>query len=192
MLDAEARLQPAEGDAAVRPLAAALTVAGLATGGGEALAPLSEAAAVPSSRAGACILARVDDGRSVTAMSAFSQAEIEYLTGGRRLARIATVGGDGTPHVVPVGWSYDADLDAIEVGGHELASTKKFRDVRRTGRAAVVIDDLASTDPWRPRGVEVRGRAEAVEQPAPLIRVYPERIVSWGLDDARRARDVSR
>jgi pyridoxamine 5'-phosphate oxidase family protein len=44
-----------------------------------------------------------------------------------------------------------------------------------------VIDDLASTDPWRARGVEARGRAEAVAEPQPLIRIHPERIVSWGL-----------
>jgi pyridoxamine 5'-phosphate oxidase family protein len=115
-------------------------------------------------------------------MSAFTDDELGYLLGGRKLARVATVGADGTPHVVPVGWSFNAKLDAIEIGGHEFAQTKKFRDVRRHGRAAVVIDDLASTNPWRPRGVEVRGRAEVVEEPRALIRVHPERIVSWGLD----------
>jgi pyridoxamine 5'-phosphate oxidase family protein len=36
-------------------------------------------------------------------MSAFTSAELEYMTGERRLARLATVGTDGTPHVVPVG-----------------------------------------------------------------------------------------
>jgi pyridoxamine 5'-phosphate oxidase family protein len=113
--------------------------------------------------------------------SAFSEDELSYLHGGRRLARLATVGADGTPHVVPVGWSYNAQLDAIEIGGRDFASTKKFRDVKRSGRAAVVIDDLASTDPWRPRGIEVRGRADAIEDPRPLIRIHPERIVSWGL-----------
>jgi pyridoxamine 5'-phosphate oxidase family protein len=71
--------------------------------------------------------------------------------------------------------------ETIDVGGHELELTKKFRDVARTGRAAIVIDDLASEDPWRPRGIEVRGRAEAIALPTPLIRVFPERIVSWGL-----------
>jgi pyridoxamine 5'-phosphate oxidase family protein len=114
-------------------------------------------------------------------MSAFSDDELTYLLGERRLARLATVGADGTPHVVPVGWSFNAELDAIEISGHEFARTKKFRDVRHNGRAAIVIDDLASTDPWRPRGVEVRGRAEAIESPRPLIRIYPERIVSWGI-----------
>ena len=117
-------------------------------------------------------------------MSAFTKSELEYLRGGepRRLARIATVGKDGTPHVVPVGFRYEPAHDSIDVGGHRLERTKKYRDVERSGRASIVIDDLASTDPWRPRGVEVRGRAEAVSSPRPLIRIHPERIVSWGVD----------
>lgn len=114
-------------------------------------------------------------------MSAFTEAELAYLLSQRRLARVATVGADGTPHVVPVGWSYNEELDAIEIGGRDFAETKKYRDVRRNGRAAVVIDDLASTDPWRPRGVEVRGRADAVEEPQPLIRIHPDRVRSWGV-----------
>ena len=126
-------------------------------------------------------------------MTAFSPAELEYMQGERRLARVATVGVDGTPHVTPVGFSYDAANDAITVGGHSLAATKKYRDVERSGRAAVVVDDLASIDPWRPRGVEIRGRAVAVASPNPVIRILPERIVSWGLDTTgRSARTVTR
>jgi pyridoxamine 5'-phosphate oxidase family protein len=78
-------------------------------------------------------------------MSAFDEREITYL-GGRRLGRIATVGKDGTPHIAPVGWSYNNELDAIDVGGRQLDQTKKYRDVKRSGRAAIVIDDLASSD----------------------------------------------
>jgi pyridoxamine 5'-phosphate oxidase family protein len=66
-----------------------------------------------------------------------------------------------------------------------LARTKKFKDVRRTGRASIVIDDLLSTDPWHPRGIEVRGQAEAVEGERPLIRIQPERIVSWGIESEK-------
>jgi pyridoxamine 5'-phosphate oxidase family protein len=117
-------------------------------------------------------------------LSVFTESELDYLRGGGppRLARIATVGADGTPHVVPVGFRYQAAYDSIDVHGHELERTKKYRDIQRSGRVAIVIDDLASTDPWRPRGVEVRGRAELVSSPWPLIRIHPERIVSWGLD----------
>jgi pyridoxamine 5'-phosphate oxidase family protein len=114
-------------------------------------------------------------------MSAFSAAELDYLLGERRLGRLATVGEDGTPHVVPVGWRYNADHDSIDVGGRDFVGTKKYRDVSRSGRAAIVIDDLATVDPWRPRAVEVRGRAEAIADPVPIVRIHPDRVVSWGL-----------
>jgi pyridoxamine 5'-phosphate oxidase family protein len=114
-------------------------------------------------------------------MSAFSAPELAYLADVRTLGRIATVGADGTPHVVPVGWSYNPETDTIDVRGRRLEDTKKFRDVARSGRAAIVIDDLAGTNPWRPRAVTVRGRAEAVRDPEPVIRIHPNRVVSWGL-----------
>ena len=67
--------------------------------------------------------------------------------------------------------------------GHDLERTKKYRDVRATGRAAVVIDDVLP--PWRPRGIEVRGRADTTEPPDATIRVHPVRVVSWGLESDR-------
>jgi pyridoxamine 5'-phosphate oxidase family protein len=126
-------------------------------------------------------------------MNVFTDRERDYL-GERRLGRIATVGKDGTPHVVPVGWSYNAEAESIDVGGMQFDRTKKFKDVRRSGRAAIVIDDLVSTDPWVPRGIEVRGRAEAIEGERPVVRIHPERIVSWGIESeevrARHSRSV--
>ncbi len=145
-------------------------------------------------------------------MTAFTPQELAFLGGGRKaggqgnLARIATVGKDGTPHVVPVGmWTHEPTEDTIDVRGRDLEKTKKFRDVARSGRAAIVIDDMVKLDPsereaaggWdsRPRAVEVRGRAEAIMEPQPLIRIHPERIVSWGTDpdhpNERNARTVS-
>jgi pyridoxamine 5'-phosphate oxidase family protein len=123
-------------------------------------------------------------------MSVFLESERRYMAGGRQLGRIATVGADGTPHVVPVAWIYNAARDAIEIGGSNLERTKKFRDVARSGRAAIVVDDLAAGEAWHPRGIEVRGRGEAIAMPTPLIRIYPERIVSWGLERERSARTV--
>src|SRR3984893_2518398 len=121
-------------------------------------------------------------------MSVFTDAELRYMTSVRQLGRMPAVGADGTPQVVPVSWIYNAARDAIDVGGHELERSKKFRDVARTGRAAIVVDDLESTDPWRPRAIEVRGRAEAITLPTQLIRIHPERIISWGLEQGRSAR----
>jgi pyridoxamine 5'-phosphate oxidase family protein len=120
--------------------------------------------------------------RNLAGMSNFTAAELAYLRGERRLGRVATVGKDGTPHVAPVGWSYNDNLDTIDVGGRNFERSKKYRDVQRSGRAAIVIDDLATVDPWRPRGVEVRGRADVVDDPGPMIRIHTDRVVSWGLD----------
>jgi pyridoxamine 5'-phosphate oxidase family protein len=78
-------------------------------------------------------------------MSVFRQAEIAYLES-QRLGRIATVRVSGQPHAVPVGFRYNPEMDTI---------------------------DLASVSPWRPRGIEVRGVAEA--------------LVSWGLEGERRS-----
>lgn len=113
----------------------------------------------------------------------FTANELEYLQAERRLARLATVGPDGTPHVAPVGYIYNAELGTIDVRGHSLERSKKYRDVAHSGHAAIVVDDVLP--PWRPRGVEIRGRAEAVSEPEPLIRIYPGRIVGWGLDSQR-------
>ena len=115
-------------------------------------------------------------------MSTFTQEETKYL-GSSLLGRLATAGRDGLPHTAPVGmFSHNAALDTIDIGGRDLTNTKKLRDIRRSGRAALVVGDLASTDPWRPRGIEIRGGAEAIEDSKPPIRIHPERIVAWGSD----------
>ena len=96
---------------------------------------------------------------------------------------------------MPVGWRFNRELDTIDVGGMNLPRTKKSRDVRRNGHAAIVIDDLGSVDPWQPRGIEIRGRAEAIEADRALIRIPPDRIVSWGFKNPevgrRHSRDVT-
>jgi pyridoxamine 5'-phosphate oxidase family protein len=128
-------------------------------------------------------------------MSHFTEAELHYLDE-RHLARVATVGKDGAPHVTPVGFSYNAEHDSVDIGGIELEKTKKYRDIQRSGRAAVVIDDNPSVNPWRVRGIEVRGPAQVLREPRPLIRIHPERIISWGIESesptARHARTVTR
>jgi pyridoxamine 5'-phosphate oxidase family protein len=127
----------------------------------------------------------------------FTDAELAYLQaehGKRLLGRVATVGPDGMPHVTPVGmFRVMPDQGFIEITGHNFERTKKFRDVARTGRAALVVDDVdPDADGWAARGIEIRGRAETVTDPRPGIRLYPERIVGWGLDttDGPNARTV--
>ena len=123
-------------------------------------------------------------------MSLFTEKELEYLRG-QPLGRLATVGPDGSPHVVPVGFRLDAEAEAIEIGGGALSSTKKWRDLQANSRAAFVVDDLESVNPWTPRGLEVRGRAELHDEGgesfgpgwgSAWIRILPQRIMSWGIE----------
>ncbi|WP_438672121.1 hypothetical protein [Spongiactinospora gelatinilytica] len=81
--------------------------------------------------------------------------------------------------------------------GTGMAGSKKFRDVAERPDVSFVIDDLATTDPWAPRGIEVRGHAEARTEggvelglrlgaPFPFepvwILIRPRRILAWGID----------
>jgi pyridoxamine 5'-phosphate oxidase family protein len=138
-------------------------------------------------------------------MGTFTEREIEYLRG-QPLGRLATVGADGSPHVVPVGFRLGPGDEAIEVGGHGFRGSKKWRDLTADSRVAFVIDDLERVNPWTPRGLEVRGRAELHAEggarfgagwDAAWIRIRPRRIASWGIEGPafspagrRRARSV--
>src|SRR5215472_8389463 len=124
-------------------------------------------------------------------MSVFTDKELEYLAG-QRLGRIATVGPDGQPHVVPTSFRYNPDHDAIEVGGLRMSQTKKLRDVQRTGRASIVIDDVLP--PWQPRMIEVRGTAAVIPSGGKafgerfedtIVRITPTRIIAFGIDADR-------
>lgn len=123
-------------------------------------------------------------------MAELTSAQIDYLAG-QRLGRIATTAADGKPHVVPTSFRYDAEHNAIDVGGIRVAQTKKYRDVQANPSAAIVIDDLESVDPWRPRMLEIRGRAEAIAEGgesfgggfgAAFIRIHIEKVNAFGID----------
>jgi pyridoxamine 5'-phosphate oxidase family protein len=121
----------------------------------------------------------------MTTPTAFNEIEQRFLTSWHRsLGRVATVGRDGTPHVVPSGWTYNEALGTLDITGRDVQATKKFRDVARTGRAAIVIDGIAEGEGWNPWAIEIAGRAEAIDGPPALIRIRPERVRSWGLGGA--------
>lgn len=121
-------------------------------------------------------------------MSKFTPEEIAYLQS-QRLGRLATVSKTGEPHVVPVGFRYNPEQDSIDIGGHNIVPTKKYRDAVSYGRVAFVVDDVQP--PWKPRMIEVRGTVEGlpeggkaiVEDFSPeILRITPTRIISFGLN----------
>ena len=123
----------------------------------------------------------------------FKPHEIDFL---RRtdLGRLATVQPDGTPQNSPVGFTYNEQLGTIDIAGYRMSKSQKFRNVARNNRVALVVDVIASRDPWRVRCLEIRGTAEQAEIPpsqgtagdhldTAIIRITPRRIISFGIDD---------
>jgi pyridoxamine 5'-phosphate oxidase family protein len=117
--------------------------------------------------------------------------QLTYLRS-QLLGRLATVDPDGAPQNNPVGFRID-EVDGehrILVGGARMGASRKFRNVQRNPRVAFVVDDLASVRPWRPRMVEIRGTAEALEDVEPFgpgyspetIRITPEKVFAFGLE----------
>lgn len=118
----------------------------------------------------------------------FSEQERAYLHQSG-FGRIATVNAQGQPRVVPVGFRLNDALDVIETGGRDPMGTRRWQDVQRNPNVAFVVDDLASTNPWHPRGIQIRGVAELIENPRaepPMFRAYmrihPRTIHAWGID----------
>jgi len=115
---------------------------------------------------------------------------IAYL-GTQRLGRLATVDAAGAPQNNPVGFRYNAELGTIDIGGRNMGASRKFRNLAGNQKVAFVVDDLASVQPWRVRCAEIRGWAEALRDQdygagfsAEIIRIHPEKVISFGLDPA--------
>src|SRR5690625_5731337 len=105
----------------------------------------------------------------------FTDIELEYLAD-QPLGRVATVQPAGTLQVNPVGFAVDADSGVIDIGGFNMALSRKYRNVADNGRVAFVVDDIASTSPWRVRFLEVRGRAEAVAEDRKSTRLNSSHV----------------
>ena len=111
----------------------------------------------------------------------FNEREAEYLAE-NILGRLATVSAEQEPHVVPVVYRFDGS--SIYFGGFNLAKSLKYRNIMRNNKVAFVVDDLESMRPWKPRGIEVRGFAEAYRAGENhAVRIVPTTKRSWGLEE---------
>jgi pyridoxamine 5'-phosphate oxidase family protein len=128
--------------------------------------------------------------------------EEERFLSAQTLGRLATVGPDGAPQVKPVGFSYNDELGTIDIGGHNMAQSAKYKNVRRNPAVAFVVDDRPDGGVEGTRFLEIRGVAEAIaaadadSHPAPtapglvlgqeIIRIHPRRVLSYNIDPAHR------
>jgi len=116
----------------------------------------------------------------------FSPKEVEYIKS-QRLARIATVSAQLQPDVAPVGFEFDGQY--FYVGGMQQENTLKYKNVAGgNAKVALVIDDMESFDPPKPRGLKVHGVAEIEQRqghigPGQYLKIRPERYWSWGIEE---------
>jgi PPOX class probable F420-dependent enzyme len=129
-----------------------------------------------------------------------SKEEIEAFLRQPNVAVVATVGPDGEPHAVLIWYEYGDGQIIMHTG----PNSRKHRNLRRNDRVSICVD--TKTVPYR--AVVVYGRASLEEgvdeerlrrmavaylgealgkayadafggQPTVIVRVRPERIVSW-------------
>ena len=138
--------------------------------------------------------------------SIFSPKTAEFVRI-RRIARLATVDRRAAPHAIPVCYAFDGeriytaiDLKPKRVDGRRL---QRVRNIQANPSVALVIDDYS--EDWSELAyVTIRGKAEIIEggeerqraeellrqkyrqyasmlEPGcAVIRLTPERVISWG------------
>ena len=93
-----------------------------------------------------------------------TEAEARARLAAARVARLATAGGDGQPHLVPVTFAVDGDLIYTAVD-HKPKSTRNLRRLRNIGenpRVALLADHYE--EDWDALWwVRVDGRADVLE-----------------------------
>lgn len=114
-------------------------------------------------------------------MAAFTDLELAYLRS-QPLMRFASASSAGRPDIAAVAFSIDGD--DIVTAGFDISKTVRYRNIQGNPLAAVVIDDLASVDPWTPRGIKARGPVRIEEDAGgQRFRITPEVIWSWGINE---------
>jgi pyridoxamine 5'-phosphate oxidase family protein len=138
--------------------------------------------------------------------SIFSRKEVKYIKS-QRIARVATAAQVEAglisksessfsrivqPDVVPVGFHFDGQH--FYIGGFDMLRSTKYKNVLRNRSIALVIDDLKSIKPWRPRGIRIYGEAEITKRQGASMEIYgefevvysikitPRKKWSWGID----------
>jgi PPOX class probable F420-dependent enzyme len=130
-------------------------------------------------------------------MQRLEKKEREFLES-KELCRLATASADAVPHVTPVIYAIDGN-DIIIVTDY---GTRKLKNLRENPKASLVVDDYHPN-----RGVVVSGDSEIYEKgkeylrllkillakfetyrknpwgegEAPILKIRPTRVISWGL-----------
>ena len=87
---------------------------------------------------------------------AMTPAEVDAFLAAERTCRVASVGADGRPHVVPLWFVWDGAALWL----YSITRSRRWADVTRDPRVAVVVDTGEQYEQLR--GVELAGTATPV------------------------------
>jgi PPOX class probable F420-dependent enzyme len=129
-----------------------------------------------------------------------SEKEVEEFLRQPNIAVLATVAADGQPHAVPTWYEYDDG----EIVFHTGLRTRKYRNIQANERVSICVDTKTppykaiviygrarteeGTDEERSRRIAIAYLGEALGsryadslrgERLVVVRVKPERIVSW-------------
>ncbi|KSZ60484.1 pyridoxamine 5-phosphate oxidase [Rhodococcus pyridinivorans KG-16] len=85
-----------------------------------------------------------------------TKEEIDLFLSAERTCRVATIGGDGSPHVAPLWFVWDGAFLWL----NSVVRSRRWTDLQKDPRIAVVVDGGEQFTDLR--GVEVRGTAVSV------------------------------
>lgn len=129
----------------------------------------------------------------------FSRVEERFFQE-NEVARLATIGPDGLPHVVPICYVYSSGMFWVATD----YETRKYHNLQKNKNVALLID----VGEYSNRGILIQGTARIFEKgrefseiyplfyrkfdwvraepwkegEAPFIRIEPSRKVNWGLE----------
>jgi len=134
--------------------------------------------------------------------------EINARLEAARIARLATLDAERTPHVIPICfvWNGSVFYSAIDRKPKRVAPTRlaRLKNIKKTPRVALLIDqydedwtrlwyvlvrgtaELVSTSAERKRAIQrLRAKysqydARMLADDAPVLRITPVRVTAWG------------
>ena len=111
----------------------------------------------------------------------FTEKEIAYLNS-QPLARIASVSTSGQPDNSATGFEFDGEVFYLGSIGDLRQSRRGKSVLAGNTKIALLVDDLESIDPWKPRSIRIYGTAEFVEREGRQGHKHYMRItptISW-------------
>jgi PPOX class probable F420-dependent enzyme len=115
-------------------------------------------------------------------------ADVAAFVAERHLATLTTLRPDGTPHVVPVGFTWDADAGLVRVITY--APSRKVRNLRASGDSPRAVVCQVDGRRW----LSFEGPAQVTDDPervSEAVRRYAERYRQPGERSDRVAIEIS-